>query len=231
MKRKMWPAVGNPSGSRAAGVVLALLLCTSASADELRYLALGDSFTAGTGSTPKDAFPVRLAARWKGVTLENVAVNGYSTDNVIARELPRLTTFKPNIVSLAIGANDIARDESDETRYRAQVKRIFAAVLAAGVKPSAIFAIPQPDWARTPTGAAFGNPDEVERRIESFNAILRSEARAIGARYVDLWPLMKQQAAKSAVASDGLHPSARAYDEWAEAISKELTPGAMLKSR
>src|SRR5687767_6022996 len=31
-----------------------------------RYLALGDSFTIGTGSSPSEAFPSRLVARWRG---------------------------------------------------------------------------------------------------------------------------------------------------------------------
>lgn len=52
--------------------------------EEIRYLALGDSFTAGTGNQPADAFPSRLAELWRAqgrrVTLKNVAVNGYTTE-------------------------------------------------------------------------------------------------------------------------------------------------------
>ena len=32
---------------------------------EARYLSLGDSFTIGTGSSAAQAFPSRLAARWR----------------------------------------------------------------------------------------------------------------------------------------------------------------------
>src|SRR5689334_6941769 len=59
-----------------------------------RYLAVGDSFTIGTGASPERSFPARLVARWKdkcAVVLENVAVNGYTTDDVIAEELPAFT--------------------------------------------------------------------------------------------------------------------------------------------
>lgn len=46
----------------------------------MRYLALGDSFTIGTGSSREQAFPARLAARCAGrMELRDLAVNGYST--------------------------------------------------------------------------------------------------------------------------------------------------------
>ena len=55
-------------------------------------------------------------------------------------------------------------------------------------------------------------------RIRLFNRILREEAGAAGARYVDLFPLMEKQARAQLLASDHLHPSAKAHDEWAEAL-------------
>ncbi len=87
----------------------------------VRYLALGDSFTIGTGSPPARAFPTRLADRWRaqGCALEvqNVAVNGYTTDDVIAEELPAFAVFRPTLVTVAIGANDIVRGRTIEA-YR-----------------------------------------------------------------------------------------------------------------
>ena len=41
---------------------------------------------------------------------------------------------------------------------------------------------------------------------------------SIGARYVDLFPLMHRQAEARMFAGDGLHPSARAHEEWASAL-------------
>ena len=55
----------------------------------IRYLALGDSFTIGTGGPPELCFPSQLKRillkRGWDVRLENVAVNGYSTQQVIDR--------------------------------------------------------------------------------------------------------------------------------------------------
>ena len=190
-----------------------------------RYLSLGDSFTIGTGTAPARAFPARLVVRWSTprctVTLRNPAVNGYATDDLIAQELPELAAFRPTWVSLAVGANDLVRG-ADVTRYRAQLVRIFDALAAAGVPASQVLVLPQPDWAHTPTGRRFGEPESLFAGIVAFNDALRDIALARGARYVDLFPLMRQQAAAGMVAPDGLHPSARAHDAWAEALAREV---------
>jgi lysophospholipase L1-like esterase len=191
----------------------------------VRYLALGDSFTAGTGSRPSEAFPARLAdrlrARGTAVVVENLGVNGFTTDDLIARELPRVAPFSPTLVTLAIGANDLVRG-SPIARYRSQVRRILAAVLATGVPAARVLVLPQPDWARSPVAADFGDPRDIAAQIEAYNEVLRAEAAAAGARWIDLYPRMRQEAEAGMVAGDGLHPAARAYDEWAEALAGAL---------
>jgi lysophospholipase L1-like esterase len=187
-----------------------------------RYLALGDSFTIGTGATPERSFPARLADRWKtagcAVEIKNVAVNGYTTGDLIEQELPVVPTFHPTFVTIAIGANDIVRGGTVEA-YRANLRRIFDAV-----KGARVVVIPQPDWSRSPTAAAFGTPDQLVAKIRTFNTALAEEAAAHGASYVDLFPLMLKQADARMVATDGLHPSADAYDAWAAQLATTRSP-------
>jgi lysophospholipase L1-like esterase len=195
-------------------------------ATAVRYLALGDSFTAGTGSRPDQAFPerlaVRLRARGTAITVENLGVNGYTTDDLVARELPRVAPFAPTLVTLAIGANDLVRG-STLARYRGQVHGILAAVLAAGIPARRVFVLPQPDWSRSPSAADFGDPAAIRAKIEAYNDALRAEAEAVGARWVDLFPRMRREAEAGMVAPDGLHPSAAAYDAWAEDLAVRMT--------
>ncbi len=208
-----------------ASFISVFLFATCAGAAQPRYLALGDSFTIGTGTSPEVAFPARLvaiAAR-RGVTvqLENAAVNGHSTQELIDLQLPVVQRFAPTHVTLAIGANDLVRGRGPDG-YRANLRRIFAALARDGVAPKTVWAIPQPDWSRAPVAAAFGEPADLHAKIVLYNRILAEEVKAFGGQYVDLFALMEQQAAQQLVAPDGLHPSAAAHAAWAERLDREL---------
>lgn len=186
-----------------------------------RFLALGDSFTIGTGTTPDRSFPAVLTRIWtergRSVVLSNPAVNGYTTADLIADELPLVASFEPTLVTLLIGANDIVRG-STEDRYRQQLRLIHER-LDADASDARVIALPQPDWSLPPAGSGFGDLAAIARTIERFNEIARDEAGRAGARWVDLFPLMRGQGRKKMFAADGLHPSAEAYAEWARALA------------
>jgi acyl-CoA thioesterase I len=226
------PAAGVDSGAPASSALLPAAAASSVqsaesapSAGEIRYLALGDSFTIGTGSRPDQSFPARLAARLRAqgraITVENLGVNGFTTQDLLDVEVPRVAPFAPTFVTLAVGANDLVHGSSTE-QYRSQVRRILAALLAAGVPRVGIVALPQPDWSISPAAEGFGDPRVIAAMIQAFNEVLREEATAIGARYVDLFPLMRRQAQARLVADDGLHPAAKAYEEWAGALEAHV---------
>jgi acyl-CoA thioesterase I len=167
-----------------------------------------------------------LIRLWSGhgrdVTLCNPSVNGYRTDDLIADELPLIARFRPTLVTVLIGANDIVAGSSDE-RYREQLRVIHGRV-RAGAPAATIYALPQPDWSLSRAGASFGEPSAIAARIECFNAIAREEAERAAGTYVDIFSLMREQMKRAMLAPDGLHPSAEAYAEWAEALSDRLGP-------
>ena len=186
-----------------------------------RFLALGDSFTIGTGTTPDRSFPAVLARTWtergRTVVLSNPAVNGYTTDDLIRDELPLVASFRPTLVTLLIGANDIVRG-STEDRYRQQL-RVIHDQLDEDASDARVVALPQPDWSLSPAGSGFGDLAALARTIARFNEIARDEAERAGALWIDLFRLMREQGRKKMFASDGLHPSAEAYAEWARALA------------
>lgn len=180
----------------------------------MRYLALGDSFTIGTGTTPDRSFPAVLASRW--------------WDEGIECELPLVEAYGPDLVTVLIGANDIVgamRDQAAvtthaEERYRRQLGRIHDRI-AAGAPKAARYGLPQPDWSLT-AGVSFGDPGAIAASIERFNQIAKEEAERAGAVYVDIFPLMREQMRNGMTAPDGLHPSAEAYAQWADALREPL---------
>ena len=70
------------------------------------YLALGDSYTIGTGASHESRnFPSLLAAHVQEATrrevkVVNPAVNGFTTIDVLARELGYITDLKPDLGEL-----------------------------------------------------------------------------------------------------------------------------------
>jgi acyl-CoA thioesterase I len=190
-----------------------------------RFLALGDSFTIGTGTTPDRSFPAVLARLWResgrGVVLSNPAVNGYTTDDLISEELPLVSSFRPTLVTVLIGANDIVRG-SGADGYRTRLARIHRAV-RSDAPESRVIGLPQPDWSLSPAASGFGDPAVIARIIERFNKVAQEEAELAGATWIDLFPLMREQGRKHMFAPDGLHPSAEAYAEWARALASRAS--------
>ena len=160
------------------------------------------------------------ADRGRVVTLNDPAVNGYRTDDLIAEELPLVAVFRPTLVTILIGANDIVAGSSDD-RYRAQLSAIHARV-RADASAAVVYALPQPDWSLSRAGASFGAPSAIAARIERFNTIAREEAERVAAVYVDIFALMREQLRRGMFAPDGLHPSATAYAKWADALRDRM---------
>jgi len=154
------------------------------------------------------------------VELANPAVNGYTTDDLIADELPLVASFGPDLVTLLIGANDIVQSARAD-RYRAQLARIHERIRSDGPR-ARVIALPQPDWSLSPAAGGFGDPVVIARTIARFNDLAREEAELAGAGWIDLFPLMREQAQRRMFAPDGLHPSADAYAEWAREIVRSL---------
>src|SRR5207245_1150930 len=105
-----------------------------------RFLALGDSFTIGTGTSPDRSFPAVLVGIWgeagARVELANPAVNGYTTDDLIAEELPLVASFRPDLVTLLIGANDIVQGAPADARagYKTNVGAGWTSSVGGGVR-------------------------------------------------------------------------------------------------
>jgi lysophospholipase L1-like esterase len=187
----------------------------------LRYVALGDSYTIGTSVAASEAWPTQLVGRLGGrlTLVANLGVNGYSSADLIADELPRLAALRPELVSVQIGVNDVVRGVP-ESLYAANVDAILDDLLAR-LPAERIVAVATPDYTVTPMGASFGDPAQQSAAIARFNDVLSDAAEARGIAFVpDIYEISQAAATdRSLVASDGLHPSGAQYALWVDAIA------------
>jgi acyl-CoA thioesterase-1 len=184
------------------------------------YVALGDSTVAGVGALHPGANYVsrlfeRLAAVYPRAAVVNLGVSGATAADVLEEQLPRALGLRPDLVTLSIGPNDITRGRSpaEYERDLAQILRALARRTRAVVVVNLI-----PDLTVTPRFRDKEAAPEVGRRVRLFNEALGRQARAVGARVVDLYARSQEEVPRrpALLSADGYHPSDEGYARWAE---------------
>jgi lysophospholipase L1-like esterase len=197
----------------------------------LRYLALGDSYTIGTGaSSPTRGWPAIIAARLaeqtgRQVELTNPAINGFTTQDLIEDELPQVRRLKPDLVTILIGVNDLVRDLSPDL-YRTALARIYDEVGKEKAPDCRVFAVSIPNWSVVPAAREFGDPERIRDLTDAFNDIAREEADARGFGWIDITAAsLSGLGTPDWIAADGLHPGDNQYAAWAEVIWHNIKEG------
>ena len=190
----------------------------------MRYLALGDSYTIGTGaSSHAHNYPSIVAERLTRATgrkvgLTNPAVNGFTTLDLIAKELGHVSRTKPQLVSILIGVNDLVQGHTPE-QYRGSLAQIYDAVAALRLPAGRVIAISIPNWSVVPAARTFGDPAWIRRLTESFNTIAQQEAVARGFTWIDITAASTSALGSPGwISSDQLHPGDSQYAAWADVI-------------
>ena len=121
-------------------MTLLCLLSLGVAPDEARgegvVVALGDSLTAGLGVAPDEAFPARLQARLRSEGLAYRVINaGVSGDTTAGglRRVDWVLRSKPDVVIVALGANDGLRGQSPQS-MRENLEQIVGRLQAAGAR-------------------------------------------------------------------------------------------------
>ncbi len=190
---------------------------------EIRYIAIGDSYTVGTGSSPQEAWPTLLTKHLQkeGISIRlvaNLAQNGWTTQNAVEIELPIYKKLKPTFATVLIGVNDWVRGMPAST-FSARFGNLLDEMLKELPNKDRLLIMTIPDFSVTPMGASFGNVRDISSGITQFNDIIKKEAKARGLNVVDIFTLSQQMGQDpSLVADDGLHPSAKEHALWENLI-------------
>ncbi|MEJ3405815.1 SGNH/GDSL hydrolase family protein [Rathayibacter sp. YIM 133350] len=182
----------------------------SAKHGELLYVAIGDSAAQGIGaSRPAHSYVGFIARRIrsrisKPLRVTNLGISGATVRIAIDSELPRLAKLNPDIVTVCIGANDIAAWDAD--RFGREIRRVLAAV------PSHAIVADLPSFYFLPG----------EKKVLEANRILRAAAAEFGLEVVPLHERTKRQGlwgVTTQFAGDLFHPNDRGYRIWADAFT------------
>ena len=192
-------------------------------AERIRYAAIGDSYSIGEGASPDESWPALLTRHLNAQGLHvdlvaNPSRTGWTTQQAIDCELPIFIESKPNFATLQIGVNDWVQGV-DENSFRRRFTVLADRMLEALPNKNRLLIVTIPDFGVTPTGPRYARGRNISNGILSFNKIIAEEATNRGLRLVDIFELSKKMGTdRSLVATDGLHPSAKAYAEWEKII-------------
>ena len=193
----------------------------------IKFLALGDSYTSGTGVAMAKSWPRQTARvlRSRGFPIQTpriIAHHGWTTGDLLqaleGQELPS----NWDLVSLLIGVNDHYQGDRPAL-YRSRFMELLDWSISLAVNgPGRVLILSIPDWSVTPF-AADRDRDQLRSELERFNQINRELAQEAGAHYLDITPLSRRASLKpGGLVEDGLHPSGQQYRHWTDKIAAAL---------
>lgn len=193
------------------------------SSSKVRYVALGDSYTICEGAGEAESWPVLLTAHLNeaGIPAElivNPSRTGYTTQDLINKELPVFESSSPTLATLLIGVNDWVRGVEEKT-FSKNLVLIIDKIQSKLSEKKNLVLITIPDFSAAPSGKYYGGGRNISEGIAAFNKIIIDEAKKRDLKVVDIFEVSKQMADDpSLVADDQLHPSAKEYAVWEKMI-------------
>jgi acyl-CoA thioesterase-1 len=195
---------------------------------ETVYLALGDSYTIGTGASHESRnFPSLLAVKLEAasghpVRVVNPAVNGFTTIDLLAKEIGFIDQLAPDIVTVLTGVNDLVRGRGVE-QYRESLVEIYEAIATVELARGRVAAVSIPDWSVVPAAHDYGDPLYLKRTTDAFNAAAREEATDRAFTWVDITAVSRQGLGTPGwISADDLHPADAQYAAWADEIWRHV---------
>ena len=152
------------------------------------YVALGDSFTEGLDDPTAvgggyrgwaDRFAEHLAAIQPGLCYANLAVRGKTLAQVADEQIPQAIGFRPDLVSIAAGGNDMLRPGADPDALGESFDEVIRTLLQAGC-PVLMF---------TGFDPRFPVLRLIRGKVAAFNMHLRAIADRHQCHVVDLWSM------------------------------------------
>ncbi|MFI2229417.1 SGNH/GDSL hydrolase family protein [Nocardia testacea] len=154
-----------------------------------RYAVLGDSIARGVGEASAgyrelgwaDRVAEVLTAVNSEVRYLNTGQIGATSDQMLAEQLAAVLQFRPDLVHISCGGNDLFHPGGDTDRLRANLDTAFSALAATGAQ---LCAFTVADVWETERMAPMR---PMRPRMAELNAIVREVAARYDAVLVDFW--------------------------------------------
>jgi lysophospholipase L1-like esterase len=181
-----------------------------------RFVALGDSLTAGRGDVGPDGRHIGWARRLAELLsdqgpgcceLTNLAADGADVATVLHLQLPRVAALRPDLISLTVGMNDVRLREFSPNAFAASLGKLLAALAATG---ATVLTCTLPD-----VSAVVELPAEyvviAHQRLREASDIIRSESARYRALCLDTWAMPDASTDPALFTADRLHPNANGH--------------------
>ena len=192
----------------------------------IQYLALGDSYTIGQSVCEKCTFPAQLKNSLQNTNFKNtfslkiIAQTGWTTTNLIAAISNENLTPNYDLVTLLIGVNNQFQRQSFSLYEKEFPELVTTSIALAKGDKSKIIVVSIPDYAYTPAGQGFGNTSRISEEINKYNEFARKYCQEKSIPFISVTEITRGGLSdKDLVASDGLHPSEKAYRLFVERIA------------
>ncbi|HEX7633417.1 MAG TPA: SGNH/GDSL hydrolase family protein [Candidatus Saccharimonadales bacterium] len=177
------------------------------------YVALGDSAAQGIGASKPQYGYVGLLSKYiqaqtgQKVRVVNLSVSGAKIEDVLAKQIPQLQKYKADLVTVDIGANDVA-GKYNSTDFARKYDQLAAAL---------------------PAGTIVGNTPYFGGRIRhntqalDANKHIAASAQKYDLRVADLQTVTRAHNSLRVYAPDLFHPSNQGYKNWATAYEHAMS--------
>ncbi|WP_439022738.1 SGNH/GDSL hydrolase family protein [Bacillus thuringiensis] len=187
-----------------------------------RFVAIGDSFTEGIGDEVEgialkswvDHF-VQLCVN--DIEYVNFAKRGLVTKEIRSQQLEKALTFKPDLVSLIAGANDVLKGRWNHQAYKNDMEFMIDKLSKTDAD---IIIANLPDFTvRLPFSSE--KKQVIQEQLLEANDVIRSLSREYKLHHIDFWnhQLVTDNTLWS---TDLIHPNSKGYVKVAELIFNSL---------
>lgn len=184
----------------------------------MKILCLGDSITFGTGVSRSKVWTTLLQQRYACEVI-NRGIPGDTTGGMLARYIHEVEKYKPHMVVLLGGGNDIFSSGDDRTA-RANLTALAHQTSARALRPVVCTPLPIRPAEMSPEWRNFTGGDAVMGPLEEYVAWLRLFSATFTIPFVDYWTVFAARG--DGLYCDGVHPNATGHILMADVFGQAL---------